>query len=198
MTYAETMAAIRDRRAEIDALRSGLRALQATVEPQAVDDYEFAGWGGPVRLSELFGDKRDLFVIHNMGTGCAYCTMWADGFNGVYDHLADRAAFALSTPNTPQVQKQFAKSRGWRFPMVSHQGTSFAADMGFLRPGFDSLADTLGGWFPGLTVFRKDGGCILRVSDAELGPYDDFCSVWHFLDLLPEGPAGWEPKFRYA
>ncbi len=198
MTYADTMAAIRDRRAEIDALRSGLRELQAAVEPEAVADYEFAGWDGPVRLSALFGDKRDLFVIHNMGTGCPYCTMWADGFNGVYDHVADRAAFVLSTPNTPQVQKQFAKSRGWRFPMVSHQGTTFAADMGFLQPDKDALADTLGGWYPGLTVFRKDGERVLRVSDADLGPYDDFCSVWHFLDLLPEGPAGWEPKFRYA
>jgi predicted dithiol-disulfide oxidoreductase (DUF899 family) len=198
MTYAETMAAIRDRRAEIDALRENLRGLQASVEPQAVTDYEFAGWDGPVRLSELFGDKRDLFVIHNMGTGCAYCTMWADGFNGVYDHLADRAAFVLSSPNAPQVQKQFAKSRGWRFPMVSHQSTSFAKDMGYLRPGFDAGADKLGGWYPGLSVFRKDGDRILRVSDAELGPYDDFCAVWHLLDLLPEGPAGWEPKFRYA
>jgi predicted dithiol-disulfide oxidoreductase (DUF899 family) len=198
VTYAETMAAIRDRRAEIDALRGELRSLQSTVEPQEVADYAFAGWDGPVRLSQLFGDKRDLFVIHNMGTGCAYCTMWADGFNGVYDHLADRAAFVLSSPNTPQVQKQFAKSRGWRLPMVSHQGTSFAKDMGYLRPGSDAGGDALGGWYPGLSVFRKDGERILRVSDAELGPHDDFCPVWHFLDLLPEGPAGWEPKFRYA
>jgi predicted dithiol-disulfide oxidoreductase (DUF899 family) len=198
MTYAQTMAEIRDRRAEIAALRENLRALQSSVEPQAVADYEFAGWDGPVRLSALFGDKRDLFVIHNMGTGCVYCTMWADGFNGVYDHLADRAAFVLSSPNTPEVQKQFAKSRGWRFPMVSHQGTSFADDMGYLRAGSDAGGDTLGGWYPGVSVFRKDGERIVRVSDAELGPLDDFCSVWHFLDLLPEGPAGWSPKFRYA
>ena len=175
MTYAQTMAEIRDRRAEIAALRENLRALQSSVEPQAVADYEFAGWDGPVRLSALFGDKRDLFVIHNMGTGCVYCTMWADGFNGVYDHLADRAAFVLSSPNTPEVQKQFAKSRGWRFPMVSHQGTSFADDMGYLRAGSDAGGDKLGGWYPGVSVFRKDGERIVRVSDTELGPYDDFC-----------------------
>jgi len=198
MSYAQTMAEIRDRRAEIAALRENLRALQSAVEPQDVTDYEFAGWDGPVRLSQLFGDKRDLFVIHNMGTGCAYCTMWADGFNGVYDHLADRAAFVLSSPNTPQVQKSFAKSRGWRFSMVSHQGTSFADDMGYRRPGHDVGADKLGGWYPGVSVFRKEGERIVRVSDAELGPLDDFCSVWHFLGMLPEGPAGWEPKFRYG
>ena len=198
MTYAETMAAIRDRRAEIDALRSGLRALQASVEPEAVADYELAGWDGPVRLSQLFGDKRDLFVIHNMGTGCAYCTMWADGFNGVYDHLADRAAFVLATPNTPEVQKQFAKSRGWRFPMVSHQGSSFAKDLGYRLESGDEEGENTSRWVPGISAFQKDGLDIRRVSNTELGPYDDFCSVWHFLDMLPEREAGWEPKFRYA
>ena len=189
MTYAQTMAEIRDRRAEIAALRENLRALQSSVEPQAVADYEFAGWDGPVRLSALFGDKRDLFVIHNMGTGCVYCTMWADGFNGVYPHMANRAAFVVSSPDSPEQQQAFAGDRGWRFPMVSHAGTSFAHDMGYLRDGK---------FWPGVSAFRKRNGAIERVSDAELGPGDDFCTVWHFLDLLPEGADGWSPKFRYA
>jgi predicted dithiol-disulfide oxidoreductase (DUF899 family) len=133
MSYADTMAAIRARRAEIAALRGQLRELQAAVEPQAVEDYQLAGWDGPVRLSALFGDKRDLFVIHNMGTACVACTMWADGFNGVYDHLADRAAFVVSSPNSPRVQKAFAESRGWRFPMVSYQNPDFARDMGYWK-----------------------------------------------------------------
>ena len=133
-----------------------------------------------------------------MGRGCSYCTLWADGFNGVYDHLADRAGFVVASPNPVEAQKEFAASRGWRFPMVSHAGTSFTEDMGYFRPGADAFADKLGSWFPGVSVFQKAGDAILRVSDAELGPYDDFCSVWHFLDLLPEGPAGWEPKARYG
>jgi hypothetical protein len=37
---------------------------------------------GKARLSALFGDKDTLFVIHNM----------TDGFNGVFEHLRDRAA----------------------------------------------------------------------------------------------------------
>jgi predicted dithiol-disulfide oxidoreductase (DUF899 family) len=188
--YAESIARIEGYRRKIESLHKEMRAVQAAVEPQPVEDYVFTGQDGPVTLSQLFGDKADLFVIHNMGTGCSYCTMWADGFNGVYEHLADRAAFVVSSPNSPEVQKAFAEDRGWRFPMVSHQGTSFAEDMGYRTPK---------GWWPGVSAFKRsaDGG-VARVSNAQLGPGDDFCSVWHFLDMLPEGAAGWSPKFSYA
>jgi predicted dithiol-disulfide oxidoreductase (DUF899 family) len=198
MSYAESISALNAKREQIEALREEMRAIQAGIEPEAVDDYVFAGWDGPVKLSALFGDKPDLFVIHNMGQGCDHCTLWADGFNGVYDHLADRAGFVVSSPNPVETQKRFAASRGWRFPMVCHDGTTFAKDMGFHRPGADAFADKLGSWYPGVSVFQKTGDRILRVSEAELGPYDDFCAVWHFLDLLPERTAGWEPKSRYA
>jgi hypothetical protein len=46
-------------------------------------------------------------------------------------------------------------------------------------------------------VFRREGQKILRVSDAAWKPGDDFCTVWHFFDLLPGGAAGWAPKFSY-
>jgi hypothetical protein len=39
---------------------------------------------------------------------------------------------------------------------------------------------------------------IVRMSDASFSPGDDFCSVWHFFDLIPEGAAGWQPKYNYA
>jgi predicted dithiol-disulfide oxidoreductase (DUF899 family) len=198
MTYSDTRSALDDYRARIGALREEMRALQAAVEPQPVQDYVFATNEGEVRLSQLFGDKRDLFVIHNMGTSCRYCTMWADGFNGVYDHLADRAAFVLATPNTPEVQKQFAHARGWRFPMVSQAGNSFARDMGYRLEHGDEVGEDASRWVPGVSAFQKRDGGVVRVSDTDLGPSDDFCSVWHFLDMLPEGPAGWAPKFRYG
>ena len=198
MTYADTMSALKEKRSQLLTLHDDIRALQQKVEPQPVEDYVLAGWNGPVRLSELFGDQRDLIVIHNMGTSCRYCTMWADGFNGVYEHLADRAAFVLATPNTPEVQKQFAKSRGWRFPMVSHQGSSFAKDLGYRLESGDDEGENSSRWVPGISAFQKDASGIRRVSNTELGPYDDFCSVWHFLDMLPEREAGWEPKFKYG
>jgi hypothetical protein len=47
-------------------------------------------------------------------------------------------------------------------------------------------------------VFRRQNGGIVRVSNAPFSPGDDFCSVWHFFDLIPEGAAGWQPKYKYA
>jgi predicted dithiol-disulfide oxidoreductase (DUF899 family) len=196
--YAETIYALNAKRREIATLHAEMRELQSKIEPQTVEDYVFAGPDGPVKLSELFGAKQDLFVIHNMGTTCRYCTMWADGFNGVYDHLSDRAAFVLATPNPPQTQQQFARARGWRFPMVSHAGNSFAKDMGYRLDKGDDVGENASRWVPGVSAFQNRGGRIVRVSDTDLGPRDDFCVVWHLLDLLPEGDAGWEPKFRYA
>ena len=111
MTYAETKAALDEKRAEIGRIRQEMRLLQAAAEPQEVRDYELSGWDGPVHLSQLFGDKRDLILIFNMGRECSSCTMWADGFNGVYDHLASRAAFVVASPNPVDVQKAFAKNK---------------------------------------------------------------------------------------
>ncbi len=180
------LTALRHRVAE---LRAEIRSLQAEAAAGPVADYVFATPAGPVRLSALFGPKADLFVIHNMGTGCANCTMWADGFNGLYPHLADRAAFVVSSPDDPARQATFAAERGWRFPMVSHAGTSFAADMGFLSDA--------GRPRPGISVFRRRSDVIMRVSAAGFEPGDDFCAAWHLFDLLPQGADGWEPRFRY-
>ncbi|MGA3401269.1 MAG: DUF899 family protein [Acetobacteraceae bacterium] len=190
MQYHDSMQQIAAYREQIAGLRRKMREVQVAVEPEPVTDYVFATPAGPRSLSSLFGNKRDLFVIHNMGTSCAYCTLWADGFNGLYQHIADRAAFAVASPDPPDVQQGFAAGRGWRFPMVSHQGTEFVADMGY--------RSETGGCLPGVSAFQRDGARILRVADTGLHPGDDFCTLWHMLDLLPEAAAGWGPKFGYG
>jgi predicted dithiol-disulfide oxidoreductase (DUF899 family) len=117
------------------------------------------------------------------------CTLWADGYNGVHHHVITRTAFVVLSPDAPQVQQEFARSRGWKLPMVSHMGSTFAADMGY--------REASGRFRPGISVFRRASEKILRVSDATWSPGDDFCTVWHFFDLLPDGPAGWWPKINY-
>jgi predicted dithiol-disulfide oxidoreductase (DUF899 family) len=190
MRYRQGSQQLTAYRKRIASLRRRMRAVQQKMVPEPVDDYVFTSTKGPVRLSQLFGTKRDLIVIHNMGTHCPNCTLWADGYNGLYPHLASRAAFVVASPDAPAVQRRFARSRGWRFPMASHQGTTFAADMGYRARD--------GGWLPGVSVFRRTRDGIVRVSDTGFSPGDDFCPAWHFLDLLPGGRAGWEPKVRYA
>jgi predicted dithiol-disulfide oxidoreductase (DUF899 family) len=189
MTYRETSSRLAAWREQIAELRQKMREAQAAVEPEPVQDYKFATPEGTARLSELFGDKRDLFIIHNMGRSCPHCTLWADGFNGIYPHLADRAAFTIASPDPPAVQRSFAASRGWHMPIVSHQGSTFAADMGY--------RSSTGGWLPGVSVFRLEAERIVRVADTGFEPTDDFCAIWHLFDLLPEGAAGWQPKFAY-
>ena len=190
MKYDDTAKKVDTYRQEIAALREKIRAAQSETDPEPVDDYVLQSLDGPVKLSALFGDKRDLIVIHNMGRSCANCTMWADGFNGVYPHLESRAAFVVISPDAPEVQRKFAAERGWRFPMVSHQGSDFAADMGY--------RSAKGGWKPGVSAFRKEGRKLFRVADTGFHPADEFCTVWRFFDLLPEGAEGWSPKFTYG
>jgi len=189
MKYATGKDLISGYRREIADIRDKMRKAMAQIEPESVEDYEFTTPTGPVRLSELFGTHEDLMVVHNMGRSCPSCTLWADGYNGIHEHVISRAAFVVSSPDAPDVQQAFAAGRNWTFPMVSHQGTSFAADMGYRS---DS-----GGWRPGISVFRREGDGIRRVSDAPWSPGDDFCTLWHFFDLLPEGAADWSPKFSY-
>src|SRR3954452_17194692 len=117
---------------EIKEAKKKLAALRKRGPAEKVQDYSFKdSLGKTVRLSDLFGDKKELIVVHNMGTGCPYCTLWADGFNGLLSHLESRAAFVVSSPDDPVTQRRFANDRGWKFRMVSTQGTTFRKDMGY-------------------------------------------------------------------
>lgn len=175
---------------ELQYIKRRLAELRRQRPPEEVGDYTFRDAAGrEVRLSSLFGDRGEMILIHNMGRDCSYCTMWADGFAGLLPHLSSRAAFVVTSPDVTTAQEEFRRARGWNFPLYSTQGTSFAADMGF---------DGEEGLMPGVSVFSKDeAGRVLRVGRAEFGPGDNFCAVWHFLDLLPRGIDGWEPRLSY-
>ena len=175
---------------EILEAKRRLADLRQQAPREEFEDFTLKTWdGGNVRLSELFGGKDDLIVIHNMGRGCSYCTMWADGFNGLLPHLEDRAAFVVVSPDSPEVQKDFATGRGWRFRMASAHGTSFNKAAGFEVPE---------GPMPGVSTFRRDReGRIYRVSKAEIQPGDDFGSTWHLFDLLEGGVGDWGPRYTY-
>lgn len=176
---------------EIFRKKEELTKLRHQIPPEPVSDYTFHGPNDtPVKLSELFGDRDELLLIHNMGKGCPYCTLWADGFNGVLNHIENRTAFAVVSPDNTATQAQFAASRGWKFRLVSGKGNSFTEDMGFLSAKKSQQ--------PGVSTFRKDeSGNITRIAKTSFGPGDDYCFVWHLFDLLPNGINDWEPKFKY-
>jgi predicted dithiol-disulfide oxidoreductase (DUF899 family) len=154
-----------------------------------IEDIELTTRDGAIRLSELFGSGDDLLVIQNMGRGCSYCTLWADGFNGMLPHLENRTAIALVSPDDPAVQQEFASSRGWRFRMVSSAGSPFKERLGF--------ADAEGSQMPGVSTFRRDGERIINVANDYFGPGDVYCGLWHLFGLLEGGPGDWQPHLHY-
>lgn len=144
------------------------------VEDYALKDRNSAD----VKLSSMFGDKENLILVHNMGKSCSYCTLWADGFNGVDYFIEKKAAFALVSPDPPDVLKQFSEERGWKFNMYSGHDSTFISDMGYRTDA--------GSYWPGVSVFHKDkDGKITRTAKDYFGPGDFYSSPWHFFDLLP-------------
>ena len=160
--------------------RGKMQKLLAKQAKMEVQDYVLKDReGNDVKLSEMFGDKNNLIVVHNMGKSCSYCTLWADGFSGVSYFIERKTAFALVSPDPPDVQKAFSAERGWKFKMYSGQGSGFIKDMGYVTDQ--------GSYWPGASVFHKDAdGKIRRVTKTYFGPGDDFCSAWHFFDMLPK------------
>src|SRR5205085_5041732 len=81
---------------DITKTRSKMLKLLSKHSKMDVMDYNLKDKdNNDVSLSQMFGDKNDLIVIHNMGRSCSYCSMWADGFNGDYKYIEKKAAFAL-------------------------------------------------------------------------------------------------------
>jgi predicted dithiol-disulfide oxidoreductase (DUF899 family) len=145
--------------------------------------------GRVLTLSQLFGDKTDLLVIHNMGEHCSYCMMWADALSSSTDHIASRSALWLTNNDTPAQLGAFQQQRAWRFPVASARGTSFTSDCQMGKPG---------DWWPGVSAFHKSpDGTITRVASSLFGPGDLFNPVWHLFALLHDGANGWKPARSY-
>ncbi|MFN8322588.1 MAG: DUF899 family protein [Chitinophagales bacterium] len=181
---------IHDLQKQIEAHRNSILELRAQLQPEPVSDYTLLGKGNSaVSLSSLFDERNELLVIHNMGKRCAYCTLWADGFNGFYLPINDRVPFVVVSPDTPDEQQAFAESRGWKFKMLSAQGTSFIKDLGF--------EPEPGKYWPGVSALIMKEGKIYRASYDFFGPGDFYCSPFHLFDLLPNRDNNWRPKFKY-
>lgn len=165
---------------EIVAKNKELAKLRASVPRRKIKDYTLKGPGGSeVNLSQLFSKEKYLVLIHNMGQACKYCTMWANGFEGIYKHFEGKAGFVLVSPDEPEKQKKFAEQNGWTFKMYSALDSSFSYDLGFATDDNKPL--------PGVSTFRKkEDGTIELLTQAKFGEGDNYCTVWHLYDLLPE------------
>jgi AraC-like DNA-binding protein/predicted dithiol-disulfide oxidoreductase (DUF899 family) len=178
---------------KLEEAKQQLAEVRRRRPKEAIPDYLFKDMaGGEVRLSELFGQKEDLIVIHNMGASCIYCTVWADGIMGLMPHFSDRATLVVSSPDSPEAQRRIAAKRNWTFPMVSCEANSFPRDMGFWQETGPNA-----GALPGVSTFNRDAdGSIYRIAKSHLGVAD--ASIWPILELLEGGVKDWEPKYSYG
>ncbi len=187
MTISEQIATLEK---EIEAKKKEIVGLRRSVPPTPVEDYTLANPdGSSVSLSELFGEFDEMILIHNMGTGCSYCTLWADGLNAFWPYFKSKCAFVLSSPDPVAKMAQFAVSRGWEYPVVSTHGSTLTADFG--------MYTEKDGYWPGFTTLKKHAdGTITRHAQSYFGPGDDYCAIWPMFDLLPSGVGDWEPNYQ--
>ncbi|MBT3786140.1 DUF899 family protein [bacterium] len=174
---------------EIEGKKEELAKLKSKRPSFEVSNYEFSTPKGIVTLKDLFGDRRELILVYNMGSSCPYCTLWGDEYNGVYEHIQSRVPFVVSSPDKPENQTKFAASRGWTYPMIQSR-QEFRREMKFETEDGDL--------WPGYSVFTlQDTGEILHVNKDFFGPMDSYCGVWHFFSHLPVSDKEWHPQFRY-
>lgn len=173
---------------QILELTGKLNALRKANPREEIRNYSFATVEGETSLLELFGDKDTLLMIHNMGQGCRYCTLWGDGFNGFVPHLESALSLVLVSKDAPDLQRQFANARGWRFRLASHGGGDYIREQTAMA-GYDNM--------PGAVVYEREGDKIYRKNACVFGPGDLYCSMWSLLGLAGMGEAQWTPQFNY-
>ena len=173
---------------QIFELTTRLNDLRKSNTGDVVQNYSFATQNGESSLLDLFGDRDQLLLIHNMGQGCRYCTLWADGFNGFLPHLESEMAVVLVSKDPPDVQRQFANSRDWRFRLASHGGGDYIREQTVCE-GEENM--------PGAVVYKRDGDTIRRRNSCIFGPGDLYCSMWGLLALAGRSDGDWTPQYRY-
>jgi predicted dithiol-disulfide oxidoreductase (DUF899 family) len=201
---AARVALLEDEKAHMragDALAAKRRALPWVL----VDaDYPFTTPDGVRSLSELFDGRTQLAAYHFMfapdwDEGCEKCSFWADSFDGIDVHLAQRDTTFLAISNTAIDKIERYRARmGWRFKWVSSLNTEFGRDFHTTLDRAEMEAGTAyynykrqHFWWTeaqGLSVFVKlhDGRVVHAYSTYGRG-IDVFNSAYNVLDLTPKG-----------
>jgi len=183
-----TQSEISDLERQIFELTAKLNELRRDSVGEAVKNYTFDTLDGETTLLDLFGANDTILVIHNMGQGCRYCTLWADGFNGFLTHLESAMSVVLVSQDAPELQRRFASSRGWRFRLASHGGGPYISEQTVMAGGEN---------IPGAVIYRRDGDQVTRKNSCIFGPGDLYCPMWNLLGLAGLGDSDWTPQYSY-
>ncbi len=163
--------------------------------------YSFEGIEGPLTLADLFGKHDQLIVQHFMfgpdwHEGCPSCSFWADNFNGIDGHLAQRDTSFVLVSRAPLAKLEaYRKRMGWTLRWVSSLGNDFNFDYGVsFKPGEQDIKynfETIkphGEESPGLSAFRRgDDGAIYHTYSTYARGLDVLNGTYQLLDITSKG-----------
>ena len=167
-------------------------------------NYVFDGPAGKRSLADLFHGKSQLIVYHFMfdadwDAGCKSCSFWADNFDGIDVHLAQRDISFVAVSRAPFPKLQAYRTRmGWSFAWFSSHGSDFNHDFGVgFTPDEMASGATLYNYatikppvseMVGISVFFKDDGeSIFHTYSAYSRGVDMVNGAYHYMDLAPKG-----------
>jgi predicted dithiol-disulfide oxidoreductase (DUF899 family) len=165
--------------------------------------YVFEAEAGRQTLADLFGKRSQLIIYHFMydphwTIGCKSCSFWADNFNGIFPHLAQRdvALIAVSRAPLAKLQAQ-ARSFGWTFKWVSSLGSDFNFDYNVsfsqeaLARGhvlYNYVPQTMRGTeMPGISAFVKQDEQVFHTYSTYGRGIDMLNAAYQYLDIAPKG-----------
>lgn len=160
-----------------------------------------------VRLSQLFSPGKPSLIVYSymyspeMASPCPACTSLVDGFNGCFEHVADRVNFVVLGKSPAGRLAEIARQRGWdRVRLLSSHGTTYNTDY--------HAEDANGRQLPAVNVFTLRDGVVHHFYATEVlyagleghpRHVDLVWPIWNLFDLTPEGRGtDWHPRLSYA
>lgn len=158
-----------------DALAAERRRQPMT---EFTGDYAFEGPEGIVKLTDLFGGRRQLIVYHFWfppeGSPCDGCSMFTDQISPLAHLNARDTSFAVvSRAPQPQIEA-FKRRMGWEVPWYTVIDDAFQQECGTTE-------------YFALDVFIRDGERVFLTYETRGRGVEALGSVWTFLDLTPLG-----------
>src|SRR3954454_12360674 len=181
---------------ELDAIAAARRRLPMVELPNYVLD----GADGPVRLVDMFEDKRQLIVYSHMWFPgeqwqCPGCTGFTSQFTRLEFLEAYDARFVIVTQGPIDEALAYKARVGNKMTWYSTANSSFGADMG--APA--------GGGFQ-VNVFFRDGDSVYRTYNTQGRGTEQLSHSFPLIDLLPYGrqeewqdsPPDWPQSPTYS
>src|ERR1043166_572320 len=112
-------------------LRSGGRNCPGSRSTRNIDSKPMKG--APHWRTSSEGGRSCSYITSCSGpdykAGCPSCSAIADGFNGIYIHLANHDVMFWAISRAPLAQlNEYKKRMGWTFPWASSFGSDFNFD----------------------------------------------------------------------